>query len=369
MPTNFTTRKLSELPPKTPLTNADFIIILGDGTPPDGMLGSVAELAVLAGAQAPEGPEGPEGPAGPPGPPGNDLAIDGTVATQGDLSTVTADDGDVYVVQGDGSLWAYDSVLGWTELAATIGPEGPEGPKGETGPAGATGPTGPTGPEGPAGSSVPTGTVLDYAGATAPIEFVLCDGAYYDPANPLYTDLYNVIGYTYGKNASNFYRVPPINGRTVVGLDGNDATFGTLGKLLGSKHAAVVTHRHSSGTFKVAAHGHSKGTLTTIQHRHSHVHTHSSGAGTNQGFVVSGSSGYPDYGFSFESTGGTYRVFSRREPTAGASDNYTSYSTPGITGSTGDTAPDVTGYSEYYGEAATDQNIQPSIVLNKIIKL
>lgn len=384
MPTNFTTTKLSALPLKSPVSDTDLILIVADGAPPDGALASILDLATLAGSYAPAGPTGPTGPEGPVGPPGDDLGVDGSVATSTDLSTVVdPQTGDVYVTVDDGALWVWDGAQ-WVQLAATVGPTGPTGPQGPQGATGPAGPTGPTGPQGPAGSSVPIGTVLDYAGLTAPAEFVLCDGTYYDPAVSLYTPLYNVIGYTYGKNASNWFRVPFLNGRTTVAHDPSDPTFGTIGSTVGRKNSIIVAHDHASGTYKVVSHDHGAGTLTTVQHRHLNQHRHDAGVDALQyvkrrdtldgaeilipfsaNTSTAAAQQIAGLGSFINAMAANLQTFTDYA----SPDAYSDYAQPGVNGNTGSRAPDVSGTSASKGQNGADQNIQPSMVMNKIIKL
>ena len=168
-------------------------------TGPQGPQGIQGETGP-AGPAGPIGPQGPAGPTGPTGPAGADGAdgtgfvIKGTVATEGDLSSITTPAvGDAYQVTatGDIHVWsgaawvnlgpiqgpqgdagptgpdgdsAYElAVAGGfvgTEsqwLASLVGPQGPAGPTGPQGDTGATGPTGPEGPQGPQGDTGPTG--------------------------------------------------------------------------------------------------------------------------------------------------------------------------------------------------------------------
>lgn len=261
--TEFDVRKISTLPLRTPLLEQDLIVVVGDGTPPDGFLGSVQELAELAGGYAPAGPQGEVGPQGPAGPPGSNLDIDGSVPTEGDLAGLSVPAGSVYVVASDGSVWVYDGAA-WIEMQSATGPQGPQGPPGAQGAPGPQGATGPAGAVGPAGANVPTGTVLDYAGTTAPTGFVFCDGEYYDPALPLYQPLFGVIGFTYGQDGRGFFRTPPMNGRMAVGREPLNANLGSVGR----------TNPITAANWQVPKHTHGPGSFSVPDHRHPIGHTH-----------------------------------------------------------------------------------------------
>jgi hypothetical protein len=62
-------------------------------------------------------------------------------------------------------------------------------------------------------AGVAPGIVLDFAGGTAPVGFLLCDGQSYSTTN--YAALFAVIGYTYGGSGASF-QVPDCRGRTAV---------------------------------------------------------------------------------------------------------------------------------------------------------
>lgn len=68
------------------------------------------------------------------------------------------------------------------------------------------------------GGSIPTGTILTFAGAAAPAGYVLCDGTHYDGTNAVYTALWNLIGLTYGGTSQADFAVPDLRGRVAVGL-------------------------------------------------------------------------------------------------------------------------------------------------------
>ena len=72
----------------------------------------------------------------------------------------------------------------------------------------------------PVNNIMPTGTILDFAGDTAPDGFLLCYGQTLDGvANPEYAALYAVIGITYGGSGISSFNVPDLRGRVAAGQD------------------------------------------------------------------------------------------------------------------------------------------------------
>ena len=109
---------------------------------------------------------------------------------------------------------------------------------------------------------VPTGVALDFAGSTAPVGFLLCDGTSY--ATSAYPALFNVLGYTWGGSGANF-NVPDSRGRASIGVgQGSGLTNRTLAATGGEEaHAisiaelAVNTHTQNSHTHTDSGHTHS----------------------------------------------------------------------------------------------------------------
>jgi len=128
-------------------------------------------------------------------------------------------------------------------------PRGDTGAVGAKGDKGDKGDTGATGPDGN-----PTGALLPYAGSTAPTNYLLCDGSVVSQTT--YAALYAVISTTYntgGEGAGNF-RLPNLKGRTVVGLDSGDTDWDALGETRGAKTHTLVgseipSHTHGSGSY------------------------------------------------------------------------------------------------------------------------
>ena len=76
---------------------------------------------------------------------------------------------------------------------------------------------------------VPTGTVLAFAGSSAPSGFLLCDGR--AVSRTTYTSLFSVIGTTYGSgDGSTTFNLPDMRGRVAVGSDAN-----SLGSQVGAE--------------------------------------------------------------------------------------------------------------------------------------
>jgi microcystin-dependent protein len=379
MAQSFVERKISDLPVRTSVDPTDQIVIFaGAASPPDAMLAGADALAALAATKVPPGPAGPVGPSGPPGPQGLGLQIDGTAADKTALDALSPADGSVYVTENDGKVWVR-TATGWVEIATGVGPQGPAGPSGATGSAGPAGPVGPAGPAGPAGANVPTSTVLDYAGPTAPIGFVLCDGTYYDPTDPTYKPLYDIIGYEYGKDTQNRYRVPDLKGRTTVGVDVGSQLWSIPGRTFGTPDASVVDHDHGVGTLSVANHRHPIGGTTGDDgpdHAHYMNHTHPPQGGNADGgwmFRGPGQGGWDPMGGSGAAQNGYGGFYNGGAGTGGADRNHTDGATArhrhGLPAETGDRTAGVVGATGRAGVVKTNLNYQPSMAMNKIIKL
>ncbi len=81
---------------------------------------------------------------------------------------------------------------------------------------------------------IPIGTILPYAGATAPYGFLFCDGS--EVERTKYTDLYDIIGTTYNGTSSllgvGTFKLPDLRGRFALGKDNMD-NAGTVPVLTG----------------------------------------------------------------------------------------------------------------------------------------
>ena len=72
---------------------------------------------------------------------------------------------------------------------------------------------------------LPTGTVMPFAGSSAPTGFLFCDGREYSETGT-YSNLFSVIGSFYTKNneTAGHFRVPDLQGRVVAGRDNMSGT-------------------------------------------------------------------------------------------------------------------------------------------------
>lgn len=105
---------------------------------------------------------------------------------------------------------------------------------------------------------MPTGAIMPYAGATAPTGYLFCDGSEYSETGT-YSNLFSVIQSTYntgGETASHF-RVPDLRGRVIAGQDDmggspantlTDAQADQLGGTLGNETHTLTTTELPSHT-------------------------------------------------------------------------------------------------------------------------
>ena len=96
---------------------------------------------------------------------------------------------------------------------------------------------------------MPIGSIITYAGNTSPNNWLICDGSAI--SRNTYNDLFSVIGTTFGSgDGSTTFNLPNLQGKVVVGKDGNDTDFDTLGKAGGEKeHTLTIdempSHNHA----------------------------------------------------------------------------------------------------------------------------
>lgn len=137
---------------------------------------------------------------------------------------------------------------------------------------------------GPQGDFGPTGTVSMFAGATAPVGYLICDGA--AVSRTTYAALFAIIGTTYGVgNGTSTFNLPNLKGRVPVGRDTAQTEFNDMGETGGAKthtltesEMPVHTHAQNPHNHTQNSHGHTQSSHTHTQQSHNHTqspHTHS----------------------------------------------------------------------------------------------
>lgn len=81
---------------------------------------------------------------------------------------------------------------------------------------------------------LPSGSVIEYAGDTAPNGWLICDGSAI--SRQKYSKLFEVIGTIYGSgDGDSTFNLPNLKGKIPVGLNSDDSDFNILGKTGGEK--------------------------------------------------------------------------------------------------------------------------------------
>lgn len=177
------------------------------------------------------------------------------------------------------------------------------------------------------GQAMPVGAVIDYAGSSAPEGWLMCYGQ--SLAKSLYPDLFAVIGSTYGSTTDDF-NLPDLRGRVVAAADNMGGTAASRLSLVlgqgGGEQAHVLT------TAELAAHSHTGS--TNVDGAHNHDMQGYTGARNNGG----GQAGVTDVGTATLSQTATDGAHSHAFTTDQA------------------------------GSGSAHNNVQPTFVLNKIIK-
>ncbi len=145
-----------------------------------------------------------------------------------------------------------------------------------------------------AGWVMPPGTVVSYAGPTAPDGWLICDGS--AVSRSTYPDLFSAIGTAYGSgDGTNTFNLPDMQGNVAVGLKSGDEDFNVLGGAGGTKTHALTTseipaHNHGSagGTGTINFHGsgsatvlQSAGGICSLGNQRTSYHTNAASGGAN----------------------------------------------------------------------------------------
>lgn len=166
--------------------------------------------------------------------------------------------------------------------------------------------------------TVPIGTLNPFLGSTAPYGYLICQGQ--KVSKTTYKELYEICGDTFGQSTNTEFYLPDLRGQTIAGYKEGDSTFGTLGGLIGG-----LTHLHSTGNHTL-----------TIDEMPEHTHgIYGALTGEDKAITNYGN----DWGV------GTTRSWNQSSNT-----------------NTGGSQP------HNHGDTSSTSSIQPTIVLNWIVK-
>lgn len=229
--------------------------------------------------------------------------------------------------------------------------------------------------------NIPAGTIVQYAGASAPSGWVFCDGSAYSRTNATYTRLFTAIATTFGVgDGSTTFNVPDFRGKFPVALSAADSEFNALGETGGTKTETLTVNQIPSHTHVQDAHNHTQNSHNHTQDAHNHTqapHTHTQDSHTHTVFDLTESGG----GFA---NGATDLLIRGVEPSAG--DRGTSSKVNSVTptinsttasnnSTTGTNQAEIainiatTAVNQTTGGGQSHNNLPPYIAINFIIKL
>lgn len=208
------------------------------------------------------------------------------------------------------------------------------------------------------GAFFPTGGLIPYGGTTEPSGWLFCYGQ--AVSRSTYSALFAIVGTTYGSgDGSTTFNLPDIRGRVIAGQDDmggssanrlTDQSGGLNGDTLG---ATGGSETHALIEAELAAHTHAAGTLATASNG---AHTHFVAAtGTSMSALTNSSQ---------LSTNGDTGASEDEYDLAGSA----TAATLGLTSSNGAHTHTISGSAASTGSGTAHNNVQPTIILNYIIK-
>lgn len=185
-------------------------------------------------------------------------------------------------------------------------------------------------------SGVPVGAMMDWPSATAPTGWLVCAGQTLSRTD--YADLFAIVGTTFGAPSGSTFQLPDLRGRVAAGLDVDSGGYADRLTTPNSRTLGA-----SGGTQTV--------TLTTAEMP---AHTHTLSGSVGEG-------GSHDHSFLLSDSGGVGTTRAAAAPGGSAgSQNVTTVGTH--------THP-MSGTANSTGGGGAHANVQPTLILNKIIKV
>ena len=196
-------------------------------------------------------------------------------------------------------------------------------------------------------AGLPVGCLIDFAGTVAPDGFLLCYGQAVSRTE--YAALFAAIGTAYGiGNGSTTFNVPDCRGRVSAGKDdmggtsANRLTVPLNGDTLGASGGAET---HTLSTNEMPSHNHGGSTGGAGSHQHNAVNSTTSGTNLTGGQTIA-----------YNGPAGGDSEYTLRGNTVAAD--------LGLTSAVGNHTHSIADQ----GSGAAHNNVQPTIILNKIIK-
>jgi microcystin-dependent protein len=166
---------------------------------------------------------------------------------------------------------------------------------------------------------LPCGAMVNFAGTTAPTGWLICDGRLISRST--YSDLFDIIGTTYGFTTNENFNLPDLGERIPVGYKSGTNSLGNTG---GNNSVTLTTNQ-------IPSHTHSG----TVASNGDHTHTGTSDSNGSHTHTASDSGHNHSYNDAYfaENRGGGTNVYGTGSGTDGDNDYY--YRTPTPTTSNG----------------------------------
>jgi microcystin-dependent protein len=203
----------------------------------------------------------------------------------------------------------------------------------------------------------PVGEITMWGTNSAPTGWLICDGT--AVSRTTYSGLFALIGTTYGVgDGSTTFNLPNLKGRVAVGRDSADTDWDTLGETRGTKTHTLTSAEMPSHTHVQDAHGHGQNPhnhflwiTSAVNGSHTHTYTYDDVSTIQRGSGSFSSASAPSTDTNNTGTNGSH-----------------SHDVIGNTADATATTIVTTATNQNTGGGGAHNNIQPSIVLNFIIR-